>query len=66
MLYLINLNKKQEKFLDMYLKLYPLRKEHKRRHYPGIVAKNFINSLIKREDEFKKLYDAKFGEESCQ
>ena len=47
MKYSINLTKEQEKFLDKYLKDHPLRPEHKRRDYPGLIAKNFINSMIK-------------------
>ena len=64
--YTIELNDEQEKFLDMYLKLFPLRPEHKREDYPGLIPKNFINSLMDREaktGEMKEQYLKKFGVE---
>ena len=55
-LYFIWLTKTQEKFLDLYLTVKPLRPEHRRRHYPGLVAKNFINSMMAREKELREIY----------
>ena len=53
----VKLNEEQEKFLDIYLAVCPLRPEHKRDDYPAVVATNFINSMMKRKDEFQKRYD---------
>ena len=55
-LYFIWLNKRQETFLDLYLTVRPLRSGHKRRHYPGLVANNFINSLMKYENVYREQY----------
>jgi len=62
-LYWCWLTKKQERFLDLYLTVRPLRPGHKRRHYPGLIAKNFINSMLAREDKFKEVYKEATGEE---
>lgn len=62
-LYFIWLNKRQEKFLDLYLAVRPLRPGHKRRHYPGLIANNFINSMMKYKEKFLRLYEEKTGSE---
>ncbi len=54
--YEITLSDEQESFLDIYLKVCPLRPEHTRKDYPGLIANNFINSMLKRRDEFEKRY----------
>jgi hypothetical protein len=63
MKYEISLTEEQEKFLDLYLKIYPLRPEHKREDYPGLIANNFINSQMKRIEELKAVYKYRYGEE---
>jgi len=54
MKYVIELNDQQEKFLDIYLAVCPLRAEHTRQDYPGLIANNFINSMMKRQHEFEE------------
>jgi hypothetical protein len=51
------LTEEQEKFLDIYLKVCPLRPEHKREDYPALIATNFITSMMKRRSEFEKRYE---------
>jgi len=63
MKYEIELNEEQEKFLELYLSVYPLREEHTKKDYPGIIAKNFIMSMMKRENEIKGIYKDKFGKD---
>jgi len=50
--YKVVLDDEQEKFLDIYLTVNKLRPEHKREDYPGLIATNFINSMMKRKNEF--------------
>lgn len=50
------LTKEQEEFLDIYLKVCPLRSEHKRKDYPALIATNFINAMMKRKAEFEEMY----------
>lgn len=49
MKYEVILPDKIERFLDWYLKEHPLRPEHTRNDYPGLVITNFINSMMKRK-----------------
>lgn len=63
--YTITLNDRQEKFLDLYLVLFELREGDNREDYPGLIANNFINSMMKRTPEFLSRYKAKFGKEFC-
>ena len=53
--YRIDLTDEQEEFLDLYLSVHPLPPPNKREDYPGLIAKNFINSMMKRRDEFEAL-----------
>lgn len=57
--YVIILNDEQEDFLDCYLDVNPLREEHKREDYPRLVVCNFINSMMKRKNEFHGRYKDK-------
>lgn len=57
----IELTEEQELFLDIYLAVCPLREGHYREDYPGIVANNFINSMMKREPQFLVMYEKKYG-----
>ncbi len=59
--YVVELSSKEEEFLDLYLNTYQLREEHTRNDYPGLIAHNFIQSMMKREKEIKKVYKAKNG-----
>ena len=61
--YLVRLSKEKERFLDLYLTVRPLRKEHRRRDYPNLVVNNFIGSMLAREDKFKEVYKEATGEE---
>jgi len=61
--YKVILNTEEEKFLDLYLKVCPLREEHTREDYPGLIAHNFIGSMMKRKNEFLGVYKDRFGEE---
>ncbi len=61
--YTITLDDETEKFLDLYLTLRPLRPEHSRDEYPGLIAQNFIGSMRKRESEFREQYKERFGKE---
>ena len=63
MKYEIELTNEQEKFLDLYLTVYPLREEHKREDYPSVIANNFINSMMKRENEIRGVHRDKFGKD---
>lgn len=53
----VELTDEQEEFLDIYLAVCPLRPEHKREDYPAVIATNFINSMMKRKEEFKQRYE---------
>lgn len=69
--YKIILSDEEERFLDLYLAVCPLRQEHTREDYPGLIARNFISSMMKRINEFKGIYKDRFGKEysggvSCQ
>lgn len=59
MKYEVELTEEQENFLDIYLYVHPLRSEHKREDYPGLIAHNFINSMMRRRGEFEKAYKDK-------
>lgn len=48
MTYQIELDDDQEKFVVWYLKEHPLRPEHTKDMYPGLIAKNFIDGMRKR------------------
>ena len=61
--YSIELDDVQEEFLDMYLQTFPLREGFERKDYPGLIAKNFINSLISRREEVKSMYKQKYGKD---
>jgi len=61
--YKVILSDEVERFLDLYLKIHPLRSEHTRADYPSLIANNFINSMMKRTNEFKGVYKDMFGEE---
>lgn len=61
--YKIILSDEVEQFLDLYLKVYPLRSEHHRTDYPSLIVHNFINSMMKRTNEFKGVYKDMFGED---
>ena len=61
--YEVMLTNEQERFLDLYLKVCPLREEHTRKDYPGLIANNFINSMMKRKVDFLVMHRKKFGED---
>jgi hypothetical protein len=63
MKYEIELTDEQEHFLDLYLQVNPLRPEHTRAIYPGLIVHNFINSMMKRSNEFRGMYKDKFGKD---
>ena len=53
MKYEIILNEVQEKFLSVYLAVAPLPSSLKKEDYPNLIVNNFINSLMKRQNEIK-------------
>ena len=61
--YIVVLNDEQEDFLDAYFTSCPLREEHSREDYPNLVVNNFINSMLKRKNEFVGRYKDKTGKE---
>lgn len=61
--YKIVLTDEQEKFLNLYLHLHPLREGHARADYPGLIANNFINGMMKRWNEFRGVYKDKTGKD---
>jgi hypothetical protein len=61
--YKIILDDEQEKFLDLYLATFPLRPCHTREQYPGLIARNFINSMTSRKEEVLRIYKEKYGKE---
>ena len=63
MRYYIELDDDAERFLDLYLATFPLREGHTREIYPGLIAQNFINSMMARREEIKRVYKEKYGEE---
>jgi hypothetical protein len=63
MIYQVELDDLQECFLNLYLATFPLREGHTREMYPGLIAKNFINSMMGRTEEVKRVYKEKYGEE---
>ena len=60
--YFVDLSEEQEAFLDVYLDVNPLRPGDTRQDYPGLVAKNFINSMMKRQVEFTARFEKKVKE----
>lgn len=63
MKYEIELSPEEEQFLDLYLSLYPLREGHMRKDYPGLIAHNFIGSMMQRVNEMKGIYRDRTGKE---
>ena len=61
--YKVELDEEQERFLDLYLATFPLREGHTREMYPGLIAKNFINGMMARREEIKRIYNEKNGVE---
>ena len=61
--YKIMLDDEQERFLDLYLGTFPLREGHTREMYPGLISQNFINSMMSRREEVKRVYKEKYGQE---
>ena len=56
--YIVKLTEEQETFLDIYLAVRPLRKEHTRDIYPHLIVNNFINSMMKnRREAFKERFE---------
>ena len=64
--YKLLLDDEAENFLDLYLTIFPLREGHTREMYPGLIANNFINSMMKRKHEFLGIYKDKYGKEYKQ
>lgn len=61
--YKIILNDIQEKFLDLYLDVCKLRSEHKRSDYPNLIVNNWVNSLMKREKDFRRMQQIRNNQE---
>ena len=59
--YKVVLSEEQERFLDLYFKVRPLRPEHKRTDYPHLVVNNWVNSLMRMKDKFLKMYEEVYG-----
>lgn len=61
--YKVYLSKEKERFLDFYLTFRPLRLEHQRKDYPSIVVNNWLNSLMKIQNQLLADYHQITGEE---
>lgn len=59
--YVVILDDKQEDFVKLYLSVSNLRQGHTKNMYPGLIAKNFINAMMKRRPQFEAMYEKKFG-----